>query len=158
MTGRTWATVAIATRQTPADGWGAALGSDYLAVQQGAVVDSLLGTGVMAGLAWRAPHSMRRAILEAPLGAAALLRLGVADAILEAGEEPLEWARAWVAKRSVRAMASAALLLRNRHGGIAMERYEFARLFSTGEPQTGLARFLSKQPLDFSETTEWEIR
>ena len=53
-------------------------------------------------------------------------------------------------------MHSAATLMR-RNQSFAEERMEFARLFSTGEPQSGLASFLRKEPPDFSASNIVEI-
>ena len=151
-------TLAIVTSATSDAGWAAALASDYLAVQRGARLDSLEDPAVMAAAAWRIERRVVEAILRAPLEAGEILELGLADALVEAERDPLEWAREWVGARSASALASAALLLRNRHGGTVLERSEFAWLFSTGEPQIGLARFLGKLPLDFSDKTDWEMR
>ena len=77
------------------------------------------------------------------LTAAEALEVGLADA----EGDPIEW----MAGRSELALASAAELIRHQ-GGDALERAEFARLFATGEPQTGLAAFLNKR------RPEWRAR
>lgn len=152
------AKLAVVTVDTPEHGWGAALASDYLAVQRPALLRDLDDPLALAGVVWRAGARVRAAIMGTPLDAGALAGLGIADAILDGQRDPVDWVREWIGGRSVVALASAAALLRTRHGGAALERSEFTRLFSTGEPQLGLARFLGKLPLDFSETTEWEMR
>lgn len=70
----------------------------------------------------------------------------VADAIVANDEE----AAAWLGRRSELALDSAAALIR-RHGGDALERAEFARLFAIGEPQEGLAAFLEKRAPRFDD-------
>ena len=62
--------------------------------------------------------------------------------------DPETWRANWLKGRSTLALDSAATLIRSR-GGDALERAEFARLFGTGEPQTGLGAFLTKQPPTF---------
>ncbi len=77
---------------------------------------------------------------------------GLADGVVAAGSDPVEWIVSWFGKRSALALASAASLLRAR-GGDAAERAEFARLFASGEPQRGLASFLEKRAPDFEPLT-----
>jgi hypothetical protein len=59
------------------------------------------------------------------------------------------WCANWLKGRSVLALDSAATLIRSR-GGDRLERAEFARLFATGEPQTGLGAFLAKKSPRYS--------
>lgn len=152
------AVVAVITAEAEQSCWGPALWSDYVAVEEGSLLRAMDSPEVLAAAVRRCGGDVRRAILQAPLSATDLIDLGLADTLVPPGADPVEWARSWVSGRSAPALASAAMLLRNQHGGAILERSEFARLFSTGEPQEGLRRFLAKQPLDFSATTEWEIR
>ena len=87
--------------------------------------------------------------------AEAAVPAGVADALVPSGVDSVKWLRDWIGGRSLAALHSAASLIRlaSQPG----ERIEFARLFSTGEPQRGLGRFLSKQPLEFSSSNIVEI-
>lgn len=111
----------------------------------------------MAGAVRRIGKRVIPALLRMPITAPDMVALGLADLLVPRAVDPVEWAREWVAGRSVPALASATFVLRNRLAGGILERFEFARLFSLGEPQEGMRRFLGKQPLDFSATTEWEI-
>ena len=52
--------------------------------------------------------------------------------------------------RSALALESARMLLEH-HGGDALERAEFARLFAIGEPQEGLRAFLEKRKPSFEK-------
>jgi len=62
--------------------------------------------------------------------------------------DPQDWLSRWMQNRSTPALDSAAALVRMR-GGDRLERAEFARLFAAGEPQTGMAAFLSKTKAPF---------
>jgi enoyl-CoA hydratase/carnithine racemase len=128
-----------------------ALFADWLAI----TADASLGIDsaeAWAGVMWRiGAEAVRLHLLEAePLSAAAALRWGIADSLVPAGEDPVEWAAGWREGRSDLALESAAALIRRR-GGDRLERAEFARLFAAGEPQRGLAAFLAKQ------RPEWRI-
>lgn len=59
------------------------------------------------------------------------------------------WKANWLKGRSVLALDTAAALIRSR-GGDRLERAEFAGLFATGEPQTGLGAFLAKKSPRYS--------
>jgi enoyl-CoA hydratase/carnithine racemase len=72
------------------------------------------------------------------------MREGLADALVPSGADPVEWLAGWIGGRSVRALDAAAALIRGR-GGDAAERFAFARIFATGEPQEGLTAFLEKR-------------
>ena len=63
--------------------------------------------------------------------------------------DPETWKANWLKGRSVLALDTAAVLIRSR-GGDTLERAEFARLFATGEPQTGLGAFLAKKSPRYS--------
>ena len=69
------------------------------------------------------------------------------DEITEEDEDT--WKANWLKGRSVLALDVAANLIRAR-GGDRLERAEFARLFATGEPQTGLGAFLAKKSPRYS--------
>jgi hypothetical protein len=139
----------------------AALFSDYLAIPRGSVIDFAAAEAegeVLSGLVWRAGRAARRLVaggLE-PIEAERAVELGIADALVPAGEDPVEWLRSWIGNRSLHALASAARLVRSSRS-MAGERFEFARLFSTGEPGRGLASFLQKTPPPFQEATVVEI-
>lgn len=66
---------------------------------------------------------------------------GLCDEV--AAGEPGPWREEWMQHRSVLALDTAAALIRAR-GSDRLERAEFARLFAIGEPQKGLAAFLTK--------------
>jgi len=119
--------------------------ADWLAVTEDAslAIDS---PEAWAGVLWRIGVETLRLHLLAtlPLSASAALEWGIADSLVPAGEDPVEWVAEWRMGRSEAALDSAGALIRRR-GGDALERAEFARLFAAGEPQTGLAAFLGKQ-------------
>lgn len=136
--------------------WNEALFAPLVAVWE--PVSLTAGAGeAFAGVARRVGRRAVPLALEERIVSHRMVELGLAELVVAAGTDPLEWLREWVGERSIPALASATFLLRNRLAGGILERFEFARLFSTGEPQEGLRRFLTKQPLDFSATTEWEI-
>lgn len=83
-----------------------------------------------------------------PIPAAEAVKWGLADALVPASEDPVEWVDAWLRNRSEVALQSAASLVAHR-GGDPAERAEFARLFAAGEPQRGLKAFLEKQKPDW---------
>jgi enoyl-CoA hydratase/carnithine racemase len=68
----------------------------------------------------------------------------LADVLVPAGADPVEWFAGWIGGRSTRALDAAAALIRGR-GGDVTERFAFARLFAAGEPREGLAAFLEKR-------------
>ena len=109
--------------------------ADYAVLRRGAtlVADA---SETWAAAVWRAG---RRALLERPEE--------LADEITDL--DPERWRERWLRGRSVPALDTAAVLIRSR-GGDALERAEFARLFSLGEPQRGLRAFLEKRPPDFA--------
>lgn len=65
----------------------------------------------------------------------------IADLLVPAGRDPLQWTNEWVGARSAIALDAAANLIRRR-GGDVLERAEFARLFASGETQKGLTAWL----------------
>jgi hypothetical protein len=76
--------------------------------------------------------------------APAIMPAMLADLLVPAGRDPLEWVNEWVGARSAIALDAAANLIRRR-GGDVLERAEFARLFAAGEPQKGLAAWLESK-------------
>jgi len=128
--------------------------SDFFVVTDDAVL-RLSGTSsvgdVAAALVRRIGRRALRLLVEGgnPGGREAV-EAGCADALVPSGVDPLEWAVGWFGSRSLLALQSGARLIRLRGGDVA-ERAEFARLFSIGEPQEGLGKFLDKVPLDFSD-------
>lgn len=148
--------LAIVTTAASRGVWNEAFFASVVAVAEPVVLEELADVA-MAGAVRRIGRLVIPALVRMPLTAADMVGLGLADLLVPATADPLEWVRQWVAGRSVPALASATFVLRNRLAGGILERFEFARLFSLGEPQEGMRRFLGKQPLDFSATTEWEI-
>jgi len=73
-----------------------------------------------------------------------ILPAPIADLLVPAGRDPLQWTVEWVGSRSAIALDAAANLIR-RNGGDLLERAEFARLFAAGEPQKGLAAWLESR-------------
>ena len=122
-----------------------ALHCDWLAIDAGATIhiDSPAAwNGAMARIGARAYrlHLLGRATLDA-VGA---VGEGLADVLVPAGADPVEWFAGWIGGRSTRALDAAAALIRGR-GGDVTERFAFARLFAAGEPREGLAAFLEKR-------------
>jgi enoyl-CoA hydratase/carnithine racemase len=122
-----------------------ALFADWLAVTENASL-AIDTAEAWAGVLWRIGAETLRLHLLAthPLSAWAAIEWGIADSLVPAGEDPVEWVAGWRIGRNEIALESAAALIRRR-GGDRLERAEFARLFAAGEPQTGLAAFLGKQ-------------
>jgi len=128
----------------------AALHCDWLAIEEGATIaiDSPAAwSGAIGRIGARAYrlHLLGHATLEAQQA----VREGLADVLVPAGADPVEWLAAWIGGRSTRALDAAAALIRGR-GGDVTERFEFARLFATGQPQEGLAAFLEKRRPDWT--------
>jgi enoyl-CoA hydratase/carnithine racemase len=123
----------------------AALHCDWLAIEEGTtiVIDS---PEAWSGAIDRiGPRAYRLYLLGgATVTAGGAVREGLADALVPFGADPVEWFADWVGRRSTLALGTAAALIRGR-GGDATERFAFARLFATGEPQEGLAAFLEKR-------------
>jgi hypothetical protein len=130
-----------------------ALAADWFAAAEDSVLDFSALTGALAaGLILRSGARARPLLLGSrrSLPAEEALRRGICDSLVPRGEDSVKWLQAWLGTRSLTALASAAALVRRR-GGDATERAEFARLFAESTPQRGLARFLAKKPLDFSD-------
>ncbi|MFA6954686.1 MAG: hypothetical protein WC538_02300 [Thermoanaerobaculia bacterium] len=151
--------VAIVDGEVSAPGLAAALDSDWLAVREGSFLplsSPAIDPFVASTLARRVGNARARRLLligERTLPAANAFTAGVADALVPAEEDSLKWLHGWLSKRSARALASGSGLIRRR-GGDALERAEFARLFSEGVPRRGLRMFLDKKSLDFSDDLE----
>lgn len=122
-----------------------ALHCDWLAIDAGATlhIDTPAAwSGAMIRIGARAYrlHLLGRAKLDA----ADAVGEELADVLVPAGADPVEWFAGWIGGRSPRALDAAAALIRGR-GGDVTERFEFARLFAAGEPREGLAAFLEKR-------------
>lgn len=97
-----------------------------------------------SGAIWRiGRRALRLLTTPGAVPAAQGLADGLVDAVVAAGTDPLQWMNGWLAGRSELALDSAAAMIRLR-GGDPLERAEFARMFGVGEPQAGLAAFLTK--------------
>src|SRR6202008_671870 len=151
ITSRRELTIAFATGLLRGGTLAVALHSDWLAIEEKAtlIIDSPRAwSGAIGRIgargAWRL-HLHGRTTLTA--GNA--LREGLADALVPSGADPVEWLAGWIGGRSTLALDAAAALIRGR-GGDVTERFAFARLFATGEPQQGLAAFLEKRRPDWN--------
>jgi enoyl-CoA hydratase/carnithine racemase len=138
-------TVAFATGQLRGRPLAAALHCDWLAIEEGASVD-IDSPEAWSGAIGRIGVRAYRLHLLGPasLSAEEAVREGLADVLVASGADPVEWFADWVGGRSTLALDTAAALIRGR-GGDVTERFAFARLFATGEPQEGLAAFLKKR-------------
>jgi enoyl-CoA hydratase/carnithine racemase len=151
--------VAIVEGNLGAPGLAAALDSDWLAVREGSFLPlsfPAIDPVVASSLARRVGNARARRLLligERKLSGAAAFTAGVADSLVPAEEDSLKWLHGWLSARSARALLAGAGLVRRR-GGDALERAEFARLFSEGVPRRGLRMFLDKKTLDFSDDLE----
>ncbi|MCM2316772.1 MAG: hypothetical protein NDJ92_16620 [Thermoanaerobaculia bacterium] len=156
--GRRCMLVALAGGELGGPGLAAALDADWLAVREGSALRIAFPTlepNVAAALVRRVGVRARRLLLigERTMPAAAALADGVADSLVPAEVDSLKWLHGWLSARSARALLAGAGLVRRR-GGDALERAEFARLFSEGVPRRGLRMFLDKKTLDFSDDLE----
>lgn len=151
--------IAIAGAGIAGSGLAAALDADWLAVREGSslpLAKPLIDPFVSSALARRVGNARARRLLltgERELRAREALASGVADSLVPAVEDSLKWLFGWLSARSARALLAGAGLVRRR-GGDALERAEFARLFSEGVPRRGLRMFLDKKSLDFSDDLE----
>ena len=123
----------------------AALHCAWLAIEEGSVID-IDSPRAWSGAVGRIGARAYRLYLLgwARLEAQEAVREGLADILVPVGCDPVEWLAGWIGGRSTRALDVAAALIRGR-GGDVTERFAFARLFATGEPQIGLAAFLEKR-------------
>ncbi|HEX7190464.1 MAG TPA: hypothetical protein VF381_02725 [Thermoanaerobaculia bacterium] len=132
------AIIAVGEGELRGDALACALHSDWLVLASD--VRIVLDTPhAWSGAVWR----MGRRALTLCV-APAVLPAMLADALVPAGRDPLQWASEWVGARSAIALDAAANLIRRR-GGDVLERAEFARLFASGEPQKGLAAWLESR-------------
>jgi hypothetical protein len=136
--GRDEAIIAIGEGELRGDVLACALHSDLLVLANDTRV--VLDTPrAWSGIVWR----MGRGALTFCV-APAILPAMIADLLVPAGRDPLQWTNEWVGARSAIAFDAAANLIRRR-GGDLLERAEFARLFAAGEPQKGLAAWLESR-------------
>jgi enoyl-CoA hydratase/carnithine racemase len=156
--------VAIGAGELSGYALAAALHSDWFALDASATLDLNPDSGRSTQQSGLPRHSTIWAGVISRIGVGALrlcllsgarfmafdaLREQLADAVVPAGKDPVEWVRDWIGGRSTAALESAAALIRRR-GGDTLERAEFARLFATGEPHEGLSAFLAKRKPDFN--------
>lgn len=122
-----------------------ALFADFFAIRGGAAL-LLDAPEAWGGAIWRAGPAAWKLHLASrrTFTADEALGAGLADALVPAESDPVEWAAGWLGNRSDPALETAAALIRRR-GGDRCERFAFARLFAAGEPQEGLAAFLEKR-------------
>ena len=143
-------TVAFAAGELRGRAAAAALHCDWLAMEANAAI-TLDSAAAWSGAIGRIGARAYRLHLlgSATLDAREAVREGLADALVPARGDPVEWFAGWIGGRSTRALDAAAALIRGR-GGDVTERFEFARLFATGQPQEGLAAFLEKRRPDWT--------
>ncbi len=136
--GRDEAVIAVGEGELRGDALACGLHSDLLVLASDTRI--VLDTPhAWSGVVWR----MGRAALMLCV-APAILPAMIADLLVPAGRDPLEWTAEWVGARSAIALDAAANLIRRR-GGDVLERAEFARLFAAGETQKGLAAWLESR-------------
>lgn len=145
-------TIAAASGELRGIAAAVALGSDWFFFASEATLTFDAPEAWAAALARIGTQAVRLHLLASrTLPAAEALQWGLCDALVPAGEDPVECARGWLRGRSELALQSAAALIRRR-GGDALERAEFARLFAAREPQRGLAAFLDKKRPEWKTT------
>jgi hypothetical protein len=132
------AIIAVGEGDLRGDALACALHSDFL-VLDGDTRITIDTPRAWSGAVWR----MGRTALMFCV-APAILPAMLADALVPAGRDPLQWTVEWVGTRSAIALDAAANLIRRR-GGDVLERAEFARLFAAGVPQKGLAAWLESR-------------
>lgn len=145
-------TLAIAAGEVQGIASAALLFSDFVVLTRDAVV-AVDSAEALAAAVWRIGRgALRLHLLQGQqITADVALASGLADALVEAGTDPSEWAAAWTGGRSEEALDAAALLLRSR-GGDRLEKAEFGRLFAAGVPQEGLDAFLAKRRPEWKRT------
>ena len=132
--GRDEAIIAVGEGELRGDALACALHSDFLVLASDTRI--LVDTPrAWSGVVWRMG---RTALLFSRAPAM------IADLLVPAGRDPLQWTIEWVGARSAIALDAAAHLIRRR-GGDVLERAEFARLFAAGETQKGLAAWLESR-------------
>jgi hypothetical protein len=134
------AIIAVGEGELRGDPLASALYSDYLVLANDTRI-TLDTPHAWSGAVWRMG---RKALMFCV--APAILPAMLADALVPAGRDPLQWTSEWVGTRSAVALDAAANLIRLR-GGDVLERAEFARLFAAGVPQKGLAAWLESRSM-----------
>jgi len=136
--GRDEAIVAVGEGELRGDPLACALHCDLLVLANDTRI-AVHTPAAWSGMVWRMG---RRALMfcVAPAVPPAM----IADLLVPAGRDPLQWTNEWVGARSAIAFDAAANLIRRR-GGDLLERAEFARLFAAGETQKGLAAWLESR-------------
>ena len=143
-------TVALATGPLRGHALSAALHCDWLAIEENGtlIIDTPQAwSGAIGRIGARAAYLLHL-LDRTTMNAADAVGHGLADALVPFGADPVEWLAGWIGGRSTLALDEAAALIRGR-GGDVTERFAFARLFATGEPQQGLAAFLEKRRPDW---------
>jgi hypothetical protein len=136
--GRDEAIIAVGEGELRGDTLACALHSDLLVLASDTRI--VLDTPrAWSGVVWRMG---RQALMFCV--APAILPATIADLLVPAGRDPLQWTNEWVGARNAIAFDAAANLIRRR-GGDVLERAEFARLFASGETQKGLAAWLESR-------------
>jgi enoyl-CoA hydratase/carnithine racemase len=144
-------TVALATGTLRGHPLAAALHCDWLAIEENATLlinSPQAWSGVIGRIGARAAYLLHL-LDRTTMNAADAVGHGLADALVPFGVDPVEWLAGWIGGRGTLALDEAAALIRGR-GGDVTERFAFARLFATGEPQQGLAAFLEKRRPDWN--------
>ncbi|MGZ4810668.1 MAG: enoyl-CoA hydratase/isomerase family protein [Thermoanaerobaculia bacterium] len=146
---RSQAVVAIGDGELRGFAAASALHSDWFALSEGGAI-SLDEIHSWSGAVWRIGRKAVRLLLHGaePIDASDALGYGLVDAVVPRGRDSVQWLEEWMRGRSGLAIDSAAALIRRR-GGDPLERAEFARMFSIGEPQVGLSAFLAKRKPEF---------
>jgi len=136
------AIIAVGEGELRGDALACALHSDYLVLAG----DTRITFDTPAAWSGAVRRMGRKALMFCV--APAILPAMIADALVPAGRDPLQWTIEWVGTRSAIALDAAANLIRRNggpQGGNVLERAEFARLFAAGEPQKGLAAWLESR-------------
>jgi enoyl-CoA hydratase/carnithine racemase len=138
-------TIAFATGLLRGRALAAALHCDWFAIEENAMFDIDSPRAWSGAIGRIGVRAFRLLLMDrTTLNAEDAVREGLADALVPFGADPVEWLAGWMGGRSMLALDEAAVLIHGR-GGDASERFAFARLFATGEPQEGLAAFLEKR-------------
>jgi enoyl-CoA hydratase/carnithine racemase len=145
--------IVAAREMTIAAGSGALQGSpvaallfaDFAVLTEESSLDLASADAWAAAISRIGRRALRLHLIEGPsMSAGQAHAAGLADALVPAARDPLEWISEWIGNRSEQALDSAAMLIRSRAGD-HLERAEFARLFAHGVPQAGLDAFLNKR-------------
>jgi hypothetical protein len=141
--GRTELVVAAGAGQVRGLAAAALLFADYAVLDREATL-LLDASESWAAAAWRLGRGALRLHVDqqTSFAAAEAVPRGLADEVIDGDADA--WLERWMQGRSSLALDSAAALIRLR-GGDRLERAGFARLFATGEPQSGLHAFLTRR-------------